>query len=102
MLITGTGVNDVVFASGSFKSENVEPRCQNSSGQTIATLSLGLWTGVVFVVAWLPTSEADLKRRAMKTNETDLVQNVLQEIGRIPMLTREQENLYGKRVQYMS
>jgi len=100
MLITGTGVNDVVF-SGSFKSENVEPRCQNSSGQTIATLSLGLWTGVIIcgrLIAYL-LKLTTLKRRAMKTNETDLVRCTCKEIGRIPMLTREQENLYGKRVQ---
>jgi RNA polymerase nonessential primary-like sigma factor len=40
----------------------------------------------------------------MKTNETstDLVRIYLQEIGRVALLTREQELLYGKQVQYMS
>jgi len=48
MLITGTGVNDVVFASGSFKSVKMWNRgVKTLVVKTIATLSLGLWTGVI-------------------------------------------------------
>ena len=39
----------------------------------------------------------------MKTAETstDLVRIYLRDIGRVPLLTQEQESLYGKQVQYM-
>lgn len=40
----------------------------------------------------------------MKTAEisTDLVRIYLRDIGRVPLLTRDQELLYGKQVQYMA
>ncbi len=49
MLITGTGVNDVVFPSGSFKSVKMWNRGVKTPlvVKTIATLWLGLWTGVI-------------------------------------------------------
>jgi len=40
----------------------------------------------------------------MKTAETstDLVRIYLRDIGRVPLLTRDQQLLYGKQVQYMA
>lgn len=46
----------------------------------------------------------NLKISAMKTAETstDIVRIYLRDIGRVPLLTRDQELLYGKQVQYMA
>jgi len=77
--------------------ENVEPRCQNSpSGQDHCDSVTGTLDWCVFVVAWLPTLKlTTLKRRAMKTNETDLVRMYLKKSAEFPCW-REQD-LYGKR-----
>lgn len=37
-----------------------------------------------------------------KTSDTDSVRAYLREIGRVPLLTHEQEIVYGKQVQHLN
>ena len=49
----------------------------------------------------LPANLASLNSNAMKTAQTptDIVRTYLREIGKVPLLTHEQEIYYGKQVQ---
>lgn len=47
--------------------------------------------------------EVSLKRKeSIRQPKTDLTRSYLREIGRVPLLTREQEIIYGKQVQQMT
>ena len=62
------------------------------------TLTFEVYKGVITV----PMPKAKIARKTPKGNySADMVRTYLHEIGRVPLLTHEQEIVYGKQVQKM-